>query len=49
MSEPDGATPEIATANAGVAEGLPFSDDSDFLDAERGFVAALTPGVVTGD
>ncbi|MGW5436645.1 alkyl/aryl-sulfatase [Nocardia asteroides] len=26
---------------------LPFDDDQDFADAERGFVAALTPGVVT--
>ncbi|GAD86780.1 MBL fold metallo-hydrolase [Nocardia asteroides NBRC 15531] len=26
---------------------LPFDDAQDFADAERGFVAALTPGVVT--
>ncbi|RVW00229.1 alkyl/aryl-sulfatase [Rhodococcus xishaensis] len=43
MSVPADATPEIATANVRFAETLPDGDDAD---AQRGFVAALTPGVV---
>ncbi|HEY5149057.1 MAG TPA: MBL fold metallo-hydrolase, partial [Mycobacterium sp.] len=28
-------------------DGFPFDDRADFADADRGFVGALTPGVVT--
>ncbi|MFF2087256.1 alkyl/aryl-sulfatase [Nocardia sp. NPDC058176] len=40
------ASAAIAAANDSLAQALPFSDTQDFADAERGFVAALTPGVV---
>ncbi|MFC7451169.1 alkyl/aryl-sulfatase [Rhodococcus daqingensis] len=41
------ATSEIESANAALQNQLPFSDESDLADADRGFIAALTPGVVT--
>ncbi|QBJ94796.1 MBL fold metallo-hydrolase [Rhodococcus sp. ABRD24] len=41
------ATPAIEAANAQAAESLPFADDTDMVDADRGFIAALSPGVVT--
>jgi len=41
------ATPAIAAANRAAAESLPFSDTSDFEDADRGFLGALEPCVVT--
>ena len=37
----------IADANAGHLATLPFSDTADFADADRGFIAALQPCVVT--
>ncbi|QKT11938.1 alkyl/aryl-sulfatase [Rhodococcus sp. W8901] len=47
MTENEGAAPAIAAANARASAALPFSDDADVADADRGFVAALSPGVVT--
>ena len=40
------ATPSIEAANAGALRSLPFSDEQDFADADRGFLGALVPGVV---
>lgn len=39
-------TEAIVTANRNVAATLPFSDTTDFADADRGFLAALRPGTV---
>ncbi|HPY24812.1 MAG TPA: alkyl sulfatase dimerization domain-containing protein [Mycobacterium sp.] len=41
------ATPAIAAANEAAARTLPFSDTADFDDADRGFIGALDPCVVT--
>ncbi|TQF74912.1 MBL fold metallo-hydrolase [Rhodococcus spelaei] len=49
MTTPHDATTAIETGNSAVAGSLPFSDESDLADAERGFIAALVPGVVTAD
>ena len=46
MIDPRAASAAIEAANARVAETLPFSDDADFTEAKRGFVAALEPGLV---
>ncbi|MDX1889614.1 alkyl/aryl-sulfatase [Mycolicibacterium sp. 050158] len=40
-------TAVIASANTGHLEGFPFADTRDFEDADRGFVAAMHPCVVT--
>ena len=40
-------TAVIAAANRGHTDTLPFDDTRDFADAERGFIAALEPCVVT--
>src|SRR5687768_12430333 len=40
------ATPSIEAANAASLRSLPFSDEQDFADADRGFLGALVPGVV---
>ncbi|WP_018775535.1 alkyl/aryl-sulfatase [Arthrobacter sp. 131MFCol6.1] len=40
------ATAVIQTAHRKLSEALPFSDRADFVDADRGFIAALEPGVV---
>jgi alkyl sulfatase BDS1-like metallo-beta-lactamase superfamily hydrolase len=40
-------TASIASANEEHAKGLPFDDTRDFADADRGFVGALKPCVVT--
>ncbi|CAM3046491.1 alkyl sulfatase dimerization domain-containing protein [Prescottella defluvii] len=47
MPANESVTPAIEAANARAAETLPFADDSDVGDADRGFVGALSPGVVT--
>ena len=39
-------TPAIQKANAAQARALPLNDTQDFEDADRGFIAALEPGVV---
>ncbi|MDV6272649.1 alkyl sulfatase dimerization domain-containing protein [Rhodococcus erythropolis] len=46
MIDPRAASAAIEAANSRVAETLPFSDDADFTEAKRGFVAALDPGLV---
>ena len=40
-------TASIASANEKHAKGLPFDDTRDFADADRGFIGALKPCVVT--
>ena len=47
MIAPRAASAAIEAAHARVAETLPFSDDADFTEAKRGFVAALDPGLVS--
>ncbi|WP_336083001.1 alkyl/aryl-sulfatase [Nocardia sp. SSK8] len=49
MSGQNSATDSIRSGNDGVLRRLPFGDEQDFADAERGFVAALTPGIVKND
>ena len=39
--------PVIQAAHRQAAEALPFTDTSDYDDAGRGFIAALSPGVVS--
>ncbi|MEE2030920.1 alkyl sulfatase dimerization domain-containing protein [Rhodococcus sp. CC-R104] len=39
----------MAAANQSATSDLPFTDDQDFADARRGFVAALEPGVVIAE
>ncbi len=40
-------SPLIASANAAWREALPFADTTDFEDADRGFLGALDPCVIT--
>jgi alkyl sulfatase BDS1-like metallo-beta-lactamase superfamily hydrolase len=40
-------TAVIESANAAHLDGFPFADTRDFADADRGFIAALQPCVVT--
>ena len=40
-------SPAIASANAGYVGSLPFDDTADFADADRGFLGALEPCVIT--
>ncbi|MEU4813372.1 alkyl sulfatase dimerization domain-containing protein [Nocardia fluminea] len=46
MTSQQGASVSIEAGNDALLRTLPFGDTQDFADAERGFVAALTPGVV---
>ncbi|SFS13387.1 Alkyl sulfatase BDS1, metallo-beta-lactamase superfamily [Microbacterium sp. cf046] len=39
-------TPAIAAQNTALLTALPFQDTQDFQDADRGFIAALEPGIV---
>jgi alkyl sulfatase BDS1-like metallo-beta-lactamase superfamily hydrolase len=39
----------IVAAQQRAAAALPFTDDADLADAERGFIAALNPGRVTSE
>lgn len=39
-------TPTVEAAHRDLLDALPFDDTDDFADADRGFVAALEPGVV---
>ena len=43
------ATTTIRDQHAALLETLPFDDDADFEAADRGFVGALEPGVISGD
>lgn len=45
IGQSDGSNP-TGGGSATATGGLPYDDRADFADAERGFVAALTPGVV---
>ncbi|WP_016693523.1 alkyl/aryl-sulfatase [Rhodococcus rhodochrous] len=47
MSESSKNTTPAAVGHRPVVQSLPFSDARDLDDVERGFLAALTPGVVT--
>ncbi|MET0780911.1 MAG: alkyl sulfatase dimerization domain-containing protein [Microbacterium sp.] len=40
------ATPTIEKSHAALLASLPFDDTQDFEDADRGFIAALEPGVI---
>ncbi|MFD3463697.1 alkyl/aryl-sulfatase [Nocardia fluminea] len=46
MTGQQSASTSIEAGNETLLRTLPFGDTQDFADAERGFVAALTPGVV---
>ncbi|MFD4443595.1 alkyl/aryl-sulfatase [Nocardia sp. NPDC058519] len=46
MTSQQAASASIEANNETSLRTLPFGDTQDFADAERGFVAALTPGVV---
>lgn len=46
MTSQQGASAGVEANNEALLRTLPFGDTQDFADAERGFVAALTPGVV---
>ncbi len=41
------ATPVIEAAHAALSAALPFDDTADFENADRGFIAALEPGLIT--
>ncbi|MFD3706612.1 alkyl/aryl-sulfatase [Nocardia sp. NPDC058658] len=47
MISQQGASARVEANNQTLLRALPFGDTQDFADAERGFVAALIPGVVT--
>jgi alkyl sulfatase BDS1-like metallo-beta-lactamase superfamily hydrolase len=42
------ASESITAQHAGLLESLPMDDERDFVDARRGFLGALDPGVVRG-
>ncbi|MGS2806084.1 alkyl/aryl-sulfatase [Nocardia sp. MW-W600-9] len=46
MTSQQQASASIEAGNDQASRTLPFDDTQDFADAERGFVAALSPGVV---
>ncbi|MFC9664752.1 alkyl/aryl-sulfatase [Nocardia sp. NPDC127606] len=46
MTSQQEASASVEADNETLLRSLPFEDTQDFADAERGFVAALTPGVV---
>ncbi|MBJ8344683.1 alkyl/aryl-sulfatase [Antrihabitans sp. YC2-6] len=46
MTINEDVAPSIAAANAEMAKTLESADAADLADAERGFIAALSPGVV---
>lgn len=48
MTDQPEVTPPVQARHAAATTSLPFDDEHDLADAERGFVAALSPGVVTG-
>ncbi|GAB7128742.1 alkyl sulfatase dimerization domain-containing protein [Silvimonas sp. JCM 19000] len=45
---PKEATAQTQAANAAVLQQLPFADQQDFADAQRGFVGTLTPMTIQG-
>lgn len=46
---PKDATAQTRAANAAVLQQLPFADQQDFADAQRGFVATLSPMTIKTD
>ncbi|MEV0332214.1 alkyl sulfatase dimerization domain-containing protein [Nocardia sp. NPDC050717] len=46
MTSQQEASASIEAGNEQAARTLPFGDTQDFADAQRGFIAALSPGVV---
>ncbi|MEV6217233.1 alkyl sulfatase dimerization domain-containing protein [Nocardia sp. NPDC051833] len=46
MTSQQEASASIEAGNEQAARTLPFGDTQDFADAERGFIASLSPGVV---
>jgi alkyl sulfatase BDS1-like metallo-beta-lactamase superfamily hydrolase len=48
FAQPRDAEPATRAANEAFAKSLPFADRADFDDAQRGFIATLPDGVVTG-
>jgi alkyl sulfatase BDS1-like metallo-beta-lactamase superfamily hydrolase len=40
------ASESVTTANGGLREQLPFDDQRDFEDTDRGFLGSISPGVV---
>ena len=46
LPEPHAATEMTRQANAEFGAGLPIADQSDFEDAQRGFIAAIEDGVI---
>ncbi|UGT57327.1 alkyl/aryl-sulfatase [Nocardia asteroides] len=49
MTSQQEASASIEAGNEQAARTLPFGDTQDFADAERGFIAALSPGVVRNE
>ncbi len=46
MTDQGQATATVQARHAESLKVMPFDEDQDFADAQRGFVAALEPGVV---
>ena len=49
LAQPKDAEPATRHSNAAVIRALPFADRADFADAQRGFIATLPDGLITGD
>ena len=47
MTKPKPASPTTQAAHKAVLEALPFEDQFDFEQAQRGFIAAVPDGQVT--
>lgn len=47
MTSQTDATQRVQSVHDGALQQFPFGDEQDFADVERGFIAALEPGVVT--
>jgi alkyl sulfatase BDS1-like metallo-beta-lactamase superfamily hydrolase len=48
-AQPKDAEPATRQANAAVLTSLPFSDRSDFEEAQRGFIASIPDGIMSTD
>ena len=49
VAQPKDAEPATRRANATVLSSLPFSDRSDFEEAQRGFIASMPDGIISAD
>ena len=49
VAQPKDAEPATRRANAAVLSSLPFSDRSDFEEAQRGFIASMPDGIISAD